>query len=152
MSIDVEVQFAVDADGLPKPEEFVRWIEAALDGKREEAEVAVRIVAADESRWLNASYRGKDRPTNVLSFPVGLPDDVEVPLLGDVILCAQVAREEAAARGKPLTAHLAHLTVHGVLHLLGYDHLENGQAETMEALEVAILRRLGYPDPYDTDY
>lgn len=113
-----------------------------------EAELSVRIVDEDESQALNLQYRGKDKPTNVLSFPCELPDGVELPLLGDLVICAQVVAKEALEQGKVLHAHWAHMVVHGTLHLLGYDHIEDGEAEEMEAIEIQVLLELGYPNPY----
>ncbi len=151
MSIEVEVQYAVEDTELPPAEDFRRWAEAALEGCREEAELAVRVVGADESRMLNRRYRGKDRPTNVLSFPVELPAGVSVPQIGDLVICAPVVAAEAAEQGKPAAAHWAHMTVHGVLHLLGFDHRDEAEAEAMEAVERRILAGLGHPDPYSFD-
>lgn len=110
-------------------------------------EVSIRIVTPRESRRLNARYRGQDKPTNVLSFPCRAPAGLPAPL-GDLVICATVVAREARRQGKPGDAHWAHMTVHGILHLLGYDHVKKPEAERMEALETRILARLGYPDPY----
>jgi probable rRNA maturation factor len=147
MAIEVEVQYAVAAEDLPTPKDFESWIAAALAG-RDDAELTVRVVGRDESRDLNARYRDKDAPTNVLSFPADLPPGVELPLLGDIVICAPLVEREARAQGKAIRAHWAHLTVHGLLHLLGYDHQEEAEAAAMEALETRILAGLGYADPY----
>lgn len=133
---------------LPGEGEFRRWAEAALAGRRDEAELCIRVVGEDEGRALNARYRGKAYATNVLSFPAELPPELGLPLLGDLVLCAPVVVREAREQDKPETAHWAHLTVHGVLHLLGYDHIDPAEAEAMEALERTVLARCGYPDPY----
>lgn len=122
-----------------------RWVAQALDGP---AEIAVRVVGEDEGRALNLQYRGKDYATNVLSFPADLPPGVKLPILGDIVMCAPVIAREARAQGKDLNAHYAHLTVHGVLHLLGWDHDNPREAEAMEALERQILDSLGFEDPY----
>jgi len=148
MDMQVDLQFATDADVAPVAGDFNRWVSAALEGRRSEAELAVRIVDEAEGRSLNRDYRGKDYATNVLSFPAELPEDLGLQLLGDLVLCAPVVAREAAEQGKPPLAHWAHLTIHGCLHLLGFDHQSDAEAEAMEALETEILGRLGYPDPY----
>jgi probable rRNA maturation factor len=108
----------------------------------------VRLVDTEEMTSLNETYRGVTGPTNVLSFPSDLPDELHLPLLGDIVICAPLVRSEAAQQGKSLTTHWAHMTIHGTLHLLGYDHIAEDEAATMEALESAILARLDYPCPY----
>ena len=135
---------------LPSPDDgsFERWVAAALDGRRDEAVVSLRVVDAEEGRALNAQWRGRDAPTNVLSFPAELPEEVGLPLLGDLVLCAPVVAREAAEQGKAVDDHWAHLVVHGVLHLLGMDHQDDSEAEAMEALEREILTALGIADPY----
>lgn len=148
MTIEVDVQRATRARPLPPARDFRNWVAAALEG-HDDAELSIRIVGSREMRRLNRRYRGKDAPTNVLSFPADLPPGVEVPLLGDVVLCAPVLAAEAEAQGKPVLAHWAHLTVHGVLHLLGHDHQESREAEAMERAEIAVLAGLGYPNPYE---
>lgn len=112
-------------------------------------EVSLRFVDDETIRELNRDYRGKDKPTNVLSFPFEAPPGVPTTLLGDLVICAPVVAAEAAEQGKPLTAHWAHMVVHGVLHLLGYDHIDDADAEIMEGLEVEILAGLGVPNPYE---
>lgn len=125
----------------PFRSQFLRWVKAALNV---DTEVTIRIVSANESRALNEAYRGKDYATNVLTFPLA-----EKPhLIGDIVLCAPVVEKEAREQGKDLMAHYAHMTVHGILHLHGYDHETEAQAELMEALEVQILAKLGYANPY----
>jgi probable rRNA maturation factor len=132
----------------PSMAQFRRWVRAALGAHRETAELSIRIVTAPESQRLNARYRGQHKPTNVLSFPCPVPLVPMQAPLGDLVICAQVVAREARLQRKRPEAHWAHMTVHGVLHLLGYDHLKKKQAERMEALETDILARLGYPDPY----
>jgi len=127
------------------------WIRAALEGRAENAEISVRLVDEDEGRALNFRYRGKDHATNVLSFPAGDTGMVTPRPLGDLVICAPVVAREAEQQGKPADAHWAHLCVHGVLHLLGYDHQQAPATLEMETLEVAILARLGYQDPYRAD-
>lgn len=140
------------ATRLPVPGEakFSRWVQAALSGAkhRRAVEVVIRLVNEAEGRKLNHSWRGKNHATNVLSFPAVLPAGMRSPLLGDLVMCAPVVRREAAEQDKTADAHWAHLTVHGTLHLLGYDHEVEAQAQVMESLEIAVLAGLGYPDPY----
>ena len=153
--LDVAVGYAVPRAGIPAAVSFRRWVAAALAGRIREADLAVRIVGNKEGRALNHHYRGKDYATNVLSFPAelpeGLPKGVKLPLLGDLVLCAPVVAREAKEQGKPLSAHYAHLTGHGTLHLLGWDHEDAREAECMEQLEREILAGLGLPDPYTDD-
>ena len=146
----VAVSYAVARAGVPSTASFRQWVEAALRGarRRKPAEVAIRIVDAEEGLALNRDYRGKAYATNVLSFPAELPPGVDLPLIGDLAICAPVVAREAAEQGKKPRDHWAHLTVHGTLHLLGYDHIEDGEAEAMESLEASILSTLGIADPY----
>ena len=150
--LDVSVGYAIPRTGLPAAVSFRKWVAAALKGRILEADLAIRIVDSKEGRALNRHYRGKDYATNVLSFPAerphGLPKDVRMPLLGDLVLCAPVIAREAREQGKPLAAHYAHLTVHGALHLLGWNHEDEREAECMEQLEREILTTLGMADPY----
>ena len=148
-SIFVDLQVATEnIEGLPTEEQIVQWATAAVQPEGDEVEMTVRIVDEAESHELNLTYRGKDRPTNVLSFPFECPDEVELPLLGDLVICRQVVEREAAEQEKPLMAHWAHMVVHGSLHLLGYDHIEDNEAEEMESLETQIMQGLGFDDPY----
>ncbi|MFO8024220.1 rRNA maturation RNase YbeY [Thiohalophilus sp.] len=147
MSIEVEVQ-RIAATGPPDAE-IQRWASAALQAeKREEAELTVRLVEEAESAELNEQYRHKSGPTNVLSFPFECPPEVELALLGDLVICAPVVQREATEQGKQETAHWAHMVVHGTLHLLGYDHLQQDEAEAMERREISIMEELGYTNPY----
>jgi len=152
--LDVAIGYAVPRTGIPAAVSFRRWVHAALHGRIREADLAIRIVDAREGRALNRHYRGKDYATNVLSFPANLGDDIKLPkgvtmpLLGDLVLCAPVIAREATEQGKLLAAHYAHLTVHGALHLLGWDHEDSRDADCMEQLEREILAGLGLPDPY----
>lgn len=148
-SIFVDLQIATEnIEGLPTEEQIVQWATAAVQPEGDEVEMTVRIVDEAESHELNLTYRGKDRPTNVLSFPFECPDEVELPLLGDLVICRQVVEREAAEQEKPLIAHWAHMVVHGSLHLLGYDHIEDDEAEEMESLETQIMQGLDFDDPY----
>jgi probable rRNA maturation factor len=135
------VQRAVAARSVPATAQLRRWAMAAL-GRRAD-EVTLRIVGPAESRALNRRYRKKDKPTNVLSFPYDDPG-----LLGDIVICAAVVNREAREQGKRREAHWAHMVVHGVLHLLGFDHIRPADAKVMERRERAILARLSFPDPY----
>ncbi|MFC6632662.1 rRNA maturation RNase YbeY [Microbulbifer taiwanensis] len=148
ISLHLDVQRASRCTDLPSDDSIRNWVSAALTGRREVAELTVRIVDEDESRQLNSQYRGKDSPTNVLSFPAELPDDLDLPLLGDLVICAPVVAQETEEQHKALPAHWAHMVVHGTLHLLGYDHIEDSDAEVMEKLETGLLAGLGFADPY----
>ncbi|HEY1992701.1 MAG TPA: rRNA maturation RNase YbeY [Gammaproteobacteria bacterium] len=146
--ISVDVEDVSGAAGVPTAAQFQRWAEAAFAGRRDAVELSIRVVDAPEGAELNARYRGKDHATNVLSFPAELPRGVPLPAVGDLVICAPVVAREAREQGKPEQAHWAHLTVHGCLHLIGYDHEDDSQAALMEPLETAILAGLGVPDPY----
>ena len=148
VQLDVSVTYGLPRAGLPAATSFRRWAAAAAQGRIKRADLAIRLVDAKEGRALNRHYRGKDYATNVLSFPVELPEGVTLPLLGDLVICAPVVAKEALEQGKPLSAHYAHLTIHGVLHLLGLDHEDEREAEAMEQIERDILATLGLPDPY----
>lgn len=149
----------IDRDpGIDAPDDdsFSRWVNAALQSAgvdlNDEPEVSLRLNDVDEMASLNAAYRGKQGPTNVLSFPAELPDGIDSTLIGDIAICAPVVVREASEQHKSLESHWAHMTVHGVLHLLGFDHIEDHEAEVMERLETEVLAELGFPDPYRTDF
>lgn len=145
----LDLQLACEnSAGLPDEAAFNRWLTAVLPRFRASAEVTIRLVDEAESQELNLTYRGKDKPTNVLSFPFEAPPQVELPLLGDLVICRQVVEREAQEQNVPLDAHWAHMVVHGCLHLLGYDHILDREAEEMEALEAEIMQSMGYIDPY----
>ncbi len=148
MTIELELQIASDAQTLPHPSQFREWVGSTLDDRFEEAELTIRIVDREEMIELNETYRKKVGPTNVLSFPAEMSSEFEFQLLGDVVICAPVVQEEASDMEIDLLAHWAHMVVHGTLHLLGYDHLEEDEAEVMEELETKILTDLGFPPPY----
>jgi probable rRNA maturation factor len=139
--LNLSLQYACNREGLPLRAEFVRWARAALVGG---GEITIRLVDADEGQALNNEYRGKDYATNVLSFPY----DVEPVVTGDLVICTSVVAREAEEQNKPLAAHYAHLTVHGMLHLQGWDHDNDDDAQAMEDKEREILAALAYPDPY----
>ncbi|WP_110676864.1 rRNA maturation RNase YbeY [Salinicola sp. RZ23] len=155
MSLEIDRQVAV-ADAataeLPSAADLETWIGRVLDHAEESRrELTVRFVERDESRQLNRDYRGKDKPTNVLSFPFEGPPGIEVGLLGDLVICHAVVVAEAAEQGKSCHDHYAHLVIHGCLHLLGYDHIDDAEAEQMEALERTLLAGFGIADPYLED-
>ena len=147
MLIDLQIA-SENIDGLPTLEQIEQWATAAVQPESDDVEMTVRIVDEAESQALNRTYRAKDRPTNVLSFPFECPTEVSLPLLGDLVICRQVVEYEAAEQKKPLMAHWAHMVVHGSLHLLGYDHIDDSEAEEMESLETKIMQGLGFVDPY----
>lgn len=151
MSIILDLQIASTADNLPTEAQFQQWLDAAVTPFQAEAEVTIRVVDASESQQLNLQYREKDKPTNVLSFPFQCPPGIELPLLGDLIICTQVVVQEAQEQGKTINAHWAHMVVHGCLHLLGFDHINDDDAEEMEAEEILILQQLDIANPYLLD-
>lgn len=151
-NVIIDLQIATEnIDNLPTETQIQQWANAAVRPKTLDPEITVRIVDEAESHDLNLTYRGKDKPTNVLSFPFECPDEVELPLLGDLVICRQVVEHEAAEQGKPVEAHWAHMVVHGCLHLLGYDHIDDEEAEEMESLETEIMTSLGFAAPYASD-
>jgi probable rRNA maturation factor len=149
VSVHLEIQSAC-SEPVPEEDDLRRWICAALAERTpgDNAEICLRLVGETEMTTLNHDYRGKSGPTNVLSFPADLPPELALPLLGDIVICAPIVAREAAEQDKPLAAHWAHMVVHGCLHLLGFDHIEDADAISMEALETTILAQLGFPCPY----
>ncbi|MBV35274.1 MAG: rRNA maturation RNase YbeY [Rickettsiales bacterium] len=167
-TLDLELQIATNAKGLPQEAQFSAWAQAAVSkvlNNQKPTALTIRIVSSDESQELNHQFRGKNRPTNVLSFPFELPEDLppelmqellqemlpEEKVLGDLAICAEVVAKEAEQQGKKLEDHWAHMVIHGCLHLLGYDHIKDEEAEIMEALEAEILAELGINNPYIID-
>lgn len=149
MSYRIDVEVNSSSTKIPSIENIELWITTALQSDElNQAEVSVYIVDEVESQELNLQYRGKDKSTNVLSFPADIPDEVGVPLLGDLVVCAPVVEREAQEQGKTLEAHWAHMLVHGTLHLLGYDHVEDDEADVMESLETRLITQLHFPAPY----
>ena len=146
--MELEVQYVSVLDGLPSVQQLEQWAKAALLDRKSRQELNVRIVDADESQQLNKEYRGKDKPTNVLSFPFEAPPGVNANILGDLVICAPVVRHEALEQGKTESSHWAHMVVHGMLHLQGYDHENDADAEEMESREVSIMKQLDFDDPY----
>lgn len=152
--LDLQLACANEA-GLPSEAQLTTWLTTALsvlpNTQASEWEITVRIVDTEESQTLNRDYRGQDKPTNVLSFPFEAPPGIELPLLGDLVVCRQVVEQEASAQQKPLMDHWAHMVVHGCLHLLGFDHIKDDEAQIMEAKEVVLLAQLGINNPYQDD-
>lgn len=150
--LELDLQIASDACDLPSEAQFRDWCEIALRQRSADSELTIRLVDEAEGLELNHTYRQREYATNVLSFPADVPDELlDIPLLGDLVICAPVVAREAIEQDKSLIAHWAHLVIHGCLHLLGYDHIEDAEAEEMEALERTLLAELGYPDPYADD-
>jgi probable rRNA maturation factor len=145
----IDVQYAHTGAEVPKPARFQEWASRALMGRCKQAKLTLRLVDSAESAALNRQFRGQDKPTNVLSFGADDPSLVAVPYLGDLVICVPVVIAEAAEQLKASDAHFAHMTVHGVLHLLGHDHEWPEEAEVMEAMEREILQAMGYADPYE---
>jgi probable rRNA maturation factor len=148
MTVTVDIQLASAAKSIPALADMERWVNAAVNDSLDTAEVSIRIVDEDEITALNSTYRKKSASTNVLSFPADLPDEIDIPLLGDIIICAPVVEREAAEQQKEIGAHWAHMLIHGTLHLLGYDHAQDQEASEMEAKETNILQALDFPPPY----
>jgi len=144
----IEIQAVFDSADQPDRQQIQLWVDTALDDYDHDTEIVVRIVGVEESAELNEQYRHKSGPTNILSFPVDLPEGIELDLLGDLVICAPVVEKEALEQDKPLAHHWAHIIVHGVLHLLGYDHIDDDEAELMENKEIAILNKLHINNPY----
>lgn len=155
MQASIDLSSAIESTNLfvPPIEEFELWVNTALQAPTIKTlpscpEVSIKIVDIDESQALNRDYRGKDKPTNVLSFPAEFPEGIDVPLLGDLAICAPVVTQEALEQNKEIKAHWAHMTIHGILHLMAYDHIEEDEANIMETLEIKLLHSLSYPNPY----
>ena len=144
----VEVQYAVTVDGIPKEDTLRQWVLQVLPEHKRDSELTIRVVDEAEITALNRQYRGKDGATNVLSFPYEAIPGVATDLLGDIVICAPVVASEAVAQDKPLEAHWAHMVIHGVLHLLDYDHHQDAEAHKMEVRETELLDSLGYANPY----
>ena len=142
------LQIATTAEDLPSTAQFQNWLDAALADQEKEFEVVIRLVDEAESALLNQEYRGKSGATNVLSFEFEIPAPIDLNLLGDLVICVPVLEKEAREQNKPLAHHWAHLVVHGILHLRGYDHIVDAEADEMEAKEIAILKTLNIPNPY----
>jgi len=146
--ININLQIAANISNIPTEKEFTEWVNAALNQHRTQGELTVRIVDVAESKKLNNTYRQKNMPTNILTFPFEQPPDITLPLLGDIIICAPLVSREAEEQGKSERSHWAHLVIHGCLHLIGYDHQNDAQATIMEALEIQTMQQLGFTNPY----
>ena len=147
----IEIQTVYQSEGQPDEQHIQCWVDAALADYEPDTEIVVRIVDEQESAELNQQYCHKSGPTNILSFPVDVPDGIELDLLGDLVICAPVLEKEAQEQHKILADHWAHIIIHGVLHLLGYDHVDEAEAELMESKEIAILNTLNILNPYRQD-
>jgi probable rRNA maturation factor len=150
MTYHIVVQRVTSGPFIPDTKKLKRWIKATLQTKLSSAEITLRIVDINEIHTLNNTYRHKNKPTNVLSFPFDQLHDIDmkIPMLGDIVICATIVNEEAGLQNKSEMAHWAHMVIHGTLHLLGYDHVIDQDAENMEQEEVNILNSLGFADPY----
>ena len=148
MAVLLDVQIACEDNNLPSIEQLQLWAETALSTQKDDPELTIRIVESQESQELNHQYRGKDKPTNVLSFPFEVPEGIEINLLGDLVICSDGVNKEAIEQNKNIHDHWAHLVIHGCLHLLGYDHIEEDDAVEMESLEIKLLSTLGIDNPY----
>jgi probable rRNA maturation factor len=146
---DIEIQTVFSSPEQPSAAQIQLWVDTALADIEHDTEIVVRIVDEQESAELNQQYRHKQGATNILSFPVEIPEGLDLNLLGDLVICAPVLEQEAKQYDKILAHHWAHIIIHGVLHLLGYDHLNDEQAQEMESKEIALLQKLNIPNPYE---
>lgn len=148
MQLKINLQNVSQDKKIPTKTEFTRWSKKVLAKNINPTEITIRIVDTEESQALNNYYRGKNKPTNILSFPFAVPPGIDTNLLGDLVICAPIVKEEAIEQNKTLKAHYAHLTIHGILHLLGFDHEDAKHAKVMEAMEIKYLAELGFANPY----
>jgi probable rRNA maturation factor len=147
----LDIQLITPANDLPSADQLQCWVDTALNGFQSDAEIVIRIVDESESADLNQRYRHKQGATNILSFPADLPEGMDINLLGDLVVCAPVLAREANEQSKALHDHWAHIIIHGVLHLLGYDHIDEEEAEFMENKEIALLAKLNIGNPYASE-
>lgn len=147
----ITIQYAADKKLAPAKALIATWAEQALAGNTDKTDVTIRIVDSQEMAALNTTFRHKQGPTNVLSFPAALPEGIseEFPMLGDIIICAEVVNREADEQHKSPQSHWAHMVIHGIFHLLGYDHVKDDEAEAMEKMEINVMRKLGFANPYE---
>jgi probable rRNA maturation factor len=148
MSLILTLQNTSKTKSIPTKRQFKTWIERVVARRKKKYEINIRIVGVKEITKLNQRYRKKNKPTNIISFNFCPPANIKTNLLGDLVICAPIVKLESKLQHKPIMAHWAHLTVHGVLHLLGYDHKNAKEAQKMEGMEIKILKRLGIADPY----
>jgi len=148
MEMNINVQIVSSEPVIPAGNELIHWARASLGANANDAEITIRIVDKNESRSLNNQWRNVNEPANVLSFPLNNDENLSPALLGDIVICAPVIRQQAAEQNKSTKAHWAHMIVHGVLHLTGYDHIKEDEAEIMESKEISILKNFGFPNPY----
>ncbi len=148
----LEFQIESQSSKLPKHEQFQYWVDTVLTDNSQDSEIVIRIVDEQEMTQFNEQYRHKIGPTNILSFPSDLPEDIDSPLLGDLLICAPVMEQESFQQGKKLEHHWAHIIFHGILHLLGYNHIEQNEAEEMESLEVKLLNTINIANPYEEQH
>jgi probable rRNA maturation factor len=148
MTIILDIQSASTSEDAPDEQSIKRWVGAVIDSNQGDTELIVRIVDEPEGKLLNETYRGASGATNVLSFPFENQTPEALPLIGDIVVCAPIVEREAQQQNKDLNAHWAHMIIHGVLHLLGYDHQNDSEAAVMEGLETEIMQKLGFPPPY----
>lgn len=146
--LDLQI-VTTDMNTIPSEQKIQQWLTVILPQFVPQAELTIRVVDEQESQYLNNLYRHKDKPTNVLSFPFESPIKMETPLLGDLIICKGIVEQEAKDQHKSLESHWAHMIVHGCLHLLGYDHIEEAEAQEMENIEIEIMTELGFTNPYE---
>ena len=151
MSFQIDIENVSGIDSIPDEKSMIKWAKLALEKKHKNAEVCLRIVDIDEGQYLNKEWRNKDTATNVLSFPVGETIEQAPNLLGDIVICAPIVEQEAEQQQKDSDAHWAHLIIHGILHLQGYDHMTDEEAAVMENKEIQILKETGYANPYGTE-
>ena len=147
----LDIQIATESGNYPSEQQFQQWVDTVLSDQSQDSEIVIRLVDDTESAELNQQYRHKQGPTNILSFPFDAPDGVEMDLLGDLVICAPLIDREAREQNKLPEHHWAHITIHGVLHLLGYDHIEEAEAEEMESLEIKLLNMLNIANPYEEE-
>lgn len=153
MNYHIDLQHVCEENIPVDDYSLISWAKLPLIEHMNSAELTLRLVDTEEIKQLNHLYRQQNKATNVLAFPSNIPDNIELeyPLLGDVVICPSVLQAESAELSKPLEAHWAHIVIHGVLHLLGYDHIEDNDAEIMQAYEIKLLAKLGFPNPYQTE-
>lgn len=154
MPLTLDIQRAFKNLESPSDDEMAQWLSHCLQAQgsaEKDVEISLRIVETDEIQALNLQYRGKDKPTNVLSFPTDFPEELAIPLLGDIVICAKILVDEACEQNKPLKAHWAHILIHGLLHLQGHDHINDTDAQIMESLECEYMQQLGFNNPYENE-